>query len=54
MDLLQKCEEIKLTNISFVFQYNLMEPVSRDGVPRVLFDGEATEPRAYSTVHGAR
>ena len=31
-----------------------MEPVSRDGIPRVLFAGEATEPRAYSTVHGAR
>ena len=31
-----------------------MEPVSRDGIPRVLFAGEATEPRSYSTVHGAR
>ena len=31
-----------------------MEPVSRDGIPKVLFAGEATEPRAFSTVHGAR
>ena len=45
---------MKFRDISFVFQYNLMEPVSRDGIPRVLFAGEATEPRAYSTVHGAR
>ena len=37
-----------------LLQYNLMEPVSRDGIPKVLFAGEATEPRAFSTVHGAR
>ena len=31
-----------------------MEPLSREGIPKVLFAGEATEPKAFSTVHGAR
>ncbi len=32
---------------------DLIEPICVDGVPRILFAGEATHPRFYSTVHGA-
>ena len=32
---------------------DLAEPICVNGVPRVLFAGEACSPRYYSTVHGA-
>jgi len=36
-------------------QLALSEPLKdRQGVPRVLFCGEATHPDSYGTVHGAR
>ena len=30
---------------------NLLEPISKMGVPKILFAGEATDPKYYGTVH---